>query len=95
MTLFGKKCVNKSTPKGVAVGGQVPHLCPPEPLPISPEALFCSPEPHVTEIMPQKRVGVTLGAQVSHVATYSDPPKGSFFYQKVSKTVFKGGTPCF
>ena len=57
LTLFGKNCVNKGTLKGVSVGDQVPHLCPQ------------SPEPHVTVIMPQKRVGVTLGAQVRHIPT--------------------------
>ena len=48
--------------------------------------------------MPQKRVGVTLGAQVRHVATYRDPHEGTHIYtvyQKVSKTVQKGGTSCF
>ena len=52
----------------------------------------------MTVIMPQERVGVTLGAQVRHVATYRDPlgdPYLHRFYQKVSKPVQKGGYPLF
>ena len=49
--------------------------------------------------MPQERVGVTLGAQVRHVATYRDPPEVTHVYtvftKKVSKTVQKGVPPVF
>ena len=48
--------------------------------------------------MPQKRVGVTLGAQVRHAATYSDPPKGTLTYTvftKKCKNGLKRGYPLF
>ena len=49
--------------------------------------------------MPREGVGVALGAQVGHVVTNHGSPEGpliyTVFYQKVSKTEQKGGTPYF
>ena len=50
------------------------------------------------EIMPQERVGVTLGAQVRHVATYRDPLRGPIFTPFLPKSVRFGpkrGYPLF
>ena len=71
---------------------------PPEPLPRPPEALFCSPEPQLTLIMPWESAGVALGAQVGHVASCIGSPGGYLIYTLFAKTCqkrSKRGYPLF
>ena len=69
----------------------------PESLLRPPEALFCTPEPQMAVFMLWECVGEALGAQVRHVVTYRDHPKGTLRYtvftKKVSKTVKKAVPP--